>query len=148
MSAWIAPARIATLLRTELDADEYMVEFIAHVQGLAEVEVGPQEVPVSAGLASTFAEIVTRKYQATLDAETNPTGVSQESIGGYSWSRYSVVGMMLTDAEKKALRKAAGVSGMWVQPITRGDRLETAGLVDVTYPGGLPVEWFDPSELP
>jgi len=147
MAAWIAPARIATLLRAELDTDEYMAEFIDHVQGLAEVEVGEQDEP-SAGLKSVFAEIVARKYQATLDAETNPTGVSQESIGGYSWSRHSMVGLLLTDNEKKALRKAAGVSGMWVQPFTRGDRLETAGLVDVTYPGGQYVRWYTEEEAP
>lgn len=145
--AWIEPAAVELLLRTDLSEDPYIEGFIDHVQGLAEIEVGTQDEP-SAGLQAVFAEIVARKYQASLDAVTNPTGVSQESIGGYSWSRFTAVGMGLTDAEKKALRKAAGISGIWVQPITRGDQLETAGLVDVTYPDGQAVHWYSDTEAP
>jgi hypothetical protein len=117
--AWITPARVATLLRIELDNDEYIVELIAHLQALAEVHVGAQTEPISAGLAATFAEVAARKYQASLDSETNPTGTTQETIGSYSFTRTSMVGLLLTESEKKALRKAAGKTGLWVQPTTR-----------------------------
>lgn len=159
--AWITPSRVATILRIELDTDEYMAELIDHVQGLAEDIIGIQDLDtLDAGTAadqskarrirSTFAEIVARKYQASLDAEANPTGATQESLGGYSYTRSNLVGFGLTEDEEKRLRRAAGISGLWVQPTTRdgsGTGVEDDQLLDTDIVGSDPVLYFHADEL-
>jgi hypothetical protein len=52
----------------------------------------------------------------------NPEGFSAESDGDYSYQRTQVQpGLYLTDSEKAILRKACGRTGLWTQPLTRGD---------------------------
>lgn len=52
----------------------------------------------------------------------NPGGFSSESAGDYSYQRTGVEGgVYLTEAERQIIRRAAGRSGLWTQPITRGD---------------------------
>lgn len=107
------------------DTDE-IEALIAHVQGLATIEIGAQTEPVGVGLTAAMVQIVHRFYLASGD----DVNISQETLGNYSYTRAQISGLGLTNAEKKLLKKAAGQSGFWVQPITRsedGEGLETAG---------------------
>jgi hypothetical protein len=53
----------------------------------------------------------------------NPGGFSSESSGDYTYQRNNVQGsgVYLTDAEIRLLRKAIRRTGLWTQPVTRGD---------------------------
>jgi hypothetical protein len=52
----------------------------------------------------------------------NPDGFSSESAGDYSYQRTGVEpGVYLTEGEEKAIRRALGKTGLWTQPVTRGD---------------------------
>lgn len=54
----------------------------------------------------------------------NPEGFSSESAGDYSYQRNGATGeggLYLTEREVKLLRRAGGKSGLWTQPLTRGD---------------------------
>jgi hypothetical protein len=54
----------------------------------------------------------------------NPEGFSAESDGDYSYQRTQVQsgGVYLTDADKAIIRKACGRTGLWTQPLERGDQ--------------------------
>lgn len=116
--SWLEPADVADVYGVEIPR-----AFIDHVQALAEVCVGEQTEPISTKLAATFVDVVYRKWLAK---EQNPSGITQEQLGPYMYSMQGAPGLGLTDADCKRLKKAAGISGLWVQPLTRG-RLETAG---------------------
>lgn len=59
-------------------------------------------------------------------AVRNPEGYSAESAGDYSFQRTGVQpGIYLTDGEERAVRRALGKSGLWTQPVTRGDAYDT-----------------------
>jgi hypothetical protein len=54
----------------------------------------------------------------------NPEGFSSESAGDYSYQRNGATGeggLYLTDRELKLLRRAGGRTGLWTQPVTRGE---------------------------
>lgn len=54
----------------------------------------------------------------------NPEGFSSESAGDYSYQRNGATGeggLYLTERELKILLRAGGSSGVWTQPITRGE---------------------------
>lgn len=52
----------------------------------------------------------------------NPQGFSAESAGDYSYQRTNVEpGVYLTDSERQVIRRATGRTGLWTQPVTRGD---------------------------
>lgn len=59
-------------------------------------------------------------------AVRNPEGFSAETAADYSYQRNGGVGeggLFLTDREVADLRRAGGgLGGLWVQPITRGER--------------------------
>lgn len=119
---------IATTDVTDVYPDTDVTDgLIGHVQGLAEIEIGEQDEPVSTGLAAAMVQIVHRFALAASDDDN----ISQETLSSYSYTRTSLSGLGLTRAEKKLLRKAAGINGTWVQPIsvasTEGAGLETAG---------------------
>lgn len=55
-------------------------------------------------------------------AVRNPEGYSAESAGDYSFQRTGVQpGVYLTEAEERAIRRSRGRSGLWTQPVTRGE---------------------------
>lgn len=55
-------------------------------------------------------------------AVRNPQGFSAESAGDYSYQRTNVEpGVYLTDSERQIIRRATGRTGLWTQPVTRGD---------------------------
>lgn len=54
----------------------------------------------------------------------NPDGYSAETAGDYSYQRNGVGadgGLYLTEWELKVLHRKVGKTGLWTQPITRGD---------------------------
>jgi hypothetical protein len=51
----------------------------------------------------------------------NPQGFRSESAGDYSYQRPEAgLGLMLTEAELRIIRRAVGRTGLWTQPLTRG----------------------------
>jgi hypothetical protein len=129
------------VLRTDLSGDAFIDDLIVHVQGLAEVEIPAQTEPVSQALQSALTEIVARKWRAGKSAEINPAALQSETTGPHTFQdvQAGAAGLGLTNREIKAIKKAAGVTGLWIQPTKRGDYLETAPgyddeLVDLTDP--------------
>lgn len=114
---WVQPEDIAEVYGAEVSEG-----FIRHVQSLAESCVGEHET-VSNRLKAAFVDVVYRKHLATTH---NPEGATQETLGSWSYSVSNAPGLGLTDRDCKALKKAAGISGLWVQPLTRGP-VETSG---------------------
>ena len=54
----------------------------------------------------------------------NPDGLSSETAGDYSYQRNGVGpdgGLYLTPWEVQVLHRQAGMTGLWTQPVTRGD---------------------------
>ena len=129
--AWINPHTIEAIIQTDLVTDPYIDHLITHVQGLCELEIGEQTEPVSNKLAAVFSQIVARFWRAGKAASTSPQGYQSERVDDYQYEYPSqgamLAGFGLTNAETKRLKKAAGQTQLWVQPISRGDGLETAG---------------------
>jgi hypothetical protein len=123
--AWITPHQVGAVLHTDLSGDPWIDDLIEHVEGLCEVEIGEQDEPISRRLAAVVTQIAARMWRAAVAAEGNPEGISQETIGAYSYSQSTIAALGLTNAEKDSLRKAVGRTGLWVQPTTRGP-VETA----------------------
>jgi hypothetical protein len=52
----------------------------------------------------------------------NPGGFSAESAGDYSFQRNGAAdGVYLSDREEQIIRRAIGKTGLWTQPVERGD---------------------------
>lgn len=133
MAPWIEPEAVGTLLQRNLGGDTYIEKLIEHAQSLAEIEVGEQSDP-SSKLQAVLAQIVARMWQAGQSAQVNPAAHQSGTAGPFTFqdSNPGTAGLGLTNREKSLLKKAAGVGDLWVQPLTRGDRLETApGVYDV-----------------
>ena len=109
---WIDPSDVQAVYP---DSDP-SVALISHIQGLAEISIGEQGT-VSAGLKAVMVDMVRRFELAT----TTDTNLSQETIGGYSYSIRSQPGAGLTNHEKRRLRSAVGRGGFQIQPTTRGE---------------------------
>lgn len=70
--------------------------------------------------------VVTVTLWAALRAFSNPEGLTQEQLVSYSYSKANPsTDVYLTTKERRLVRRAAGVSGLWAQPTTRGDTLDT-----------------------
>lgn len=66
----------------------------------------------------------------------NPEGLSSESTGDYSYQRNGATGeggIYLTERELKILLRAGGNTGVWTQPITRGETYYTTEWVNDQY---------------
>ncbi len=80
------------------------------------------------GLPATVRAVV---LKAAERAMRNPDGFSAESGGDYSYQRTGVQdGVYLTEREEKLIRRAIGRTGLWTQPVTRGDEHLTTGFVE------------------
>lgn len=76
--------------------------------------------------------IVTICCSAARRSFVNPDGVTGENAGSYGFTQANASpDVYLTKAEQGAVRKAAGKSGMWSQPMTRGGP-DVTTWVDVT----------------
>lgn len=131
MAAWIDVDDVEVLLQTDLTDDEYIGATIDHAQTLAEMEVGDQDAP-SKALKSTLVQIVARMWQAGQNARVNPAAMAQDVAGPFSFQspQAGAAGLGLTNREKAQLKKAVGKGDLWVQPLTRGDTLETAPIAN------------------
>jgi hypothetical protein len=92
--------------------------------------------------------------QAALRAYQNPERLTQEGIGTGSVQSNVSADVYLTKAELRLVRRAAGNTGLWSKPTTRG-RVETAEWpwADIFLPTeiagegfleGEPIEWAGP----
>jgi hypothetical protein len=82
--------------------------------------------PVTGALLTVPGSVRWAVLRAAERAIRNPDGFSSESAGDYSYQRTGVQpGVYLTDGEERAIRGAIGKSGLWTQPITRGDEYYT-----------------------
>ena len=77
-------------------------------------------------------------------AMRNPGGFSAESSGDYSYQRTGVqIGVYLSDGEIATLRRAVKRTGLWTQPVTRGDTYADTVFVMDQYGGDLfPVDTY------
>lgn len=126
---WVDPMEVAVLVGLGRVNDPNIATIIVHVEGLCELVIGPQELPLSAGLRSVVSQISARLWRASQAAQASPEGFSQFTIGGASYSNQgtaAAAGLGLTDREKADLRSAVGKSGLWVLSTSRGP-VETAG---------------------
>lgn len=125
---WVDPMEVAVLVGMGRVNDPNIATIIVHVEGLCELEIGEQELPLSRALRSVVAEIAVRLWRASRAAAMNPEGVTQGNLGpaGFSQPSAESTGLGLTDREKDALRQAVGKSSLWVLSTTRGP-VETPG---------------------
>jgi hypothetical protein len=82
-------------------------------------------------------------------AVRNPDGFSAESDGDYSYQRTQVQsgGVYLTDAETRIIRRACGRTGLWTQPLERGEEyLRTVWMEDSFGFELFPVDVYRESE--
>lgn len=66
----------------------------------------------------------------------NPEGFSSESAGDYSYQRNGIGadgGLFLTQDEIKLIRKAAGKTGLWTQPLTKNEHLLTGTWLEDSF---------------
>lgn len=80
------------------------------------------------GLPSTVRSVV---IKAAERAMRNPDGYTAESVGDYNYQRPGVEdGVYLTEREEKLIRRALGRTGLWTQPVTRGEAYDNTGWVE------------------
>ncbi len=78
--------------------------------------------PITALLVAVPGSVRAVVLRAVERAVRNPQGFSAESAGDYSYQRTNVEpGVYLTDGERQIIRRAIGRTGLWTQPVTRGD---------------------------
>lgn len=123
---------LATVLDVELRLGRTLVDpELSRVVGLLEdasdlvcLEAGTEWVdpdtdallPVPGAIRGVVLRMVDRVAR-------NPEGFSAESDGDYSYQRTQVQsgGVYLTDAERAIIRRACRRTGLWTQPLERGD---------------------------
>jgi hypothetical protein len=92
------------------------------VSALVRDEAGTDWVDADGALVAVPASIRSVVLRSVERAIRNPDGFSAESDGDYSYQRTGVQdGAYLTDAERAIIRRAIGRTGLWTQPVTRGD---------------------------
>lgn len=78
--------------------------------------------PITSLLIAVPGSVRAVVLRAVERAVRNPQGFSAESAGDYSYQRTNVEpGVYLTDGERQIIRRAIGRTGLWTQPVTRGD---------------------------
>jgi len=91
---------------------------------LVREESGQTWVDPESGLLTTPRIVKVIVLRAAERRLRNPDGLSAETAGDYSYQRNGVGadgGMFLTPWEIGVLHRQAGRTGMWTQPLTRGD---------------------------
>jgi hypothetical protein len=117
-------------------ADTELVRAVAVIQdasALVREEVGytlwTDAVTGETNYALVPASVRAIVLRAAERAMRNPGGFSAESSGDYSYQRTGVqIGVYLSDGEIRALRRYTQRSGLWTQPVTRGE-----GYADVVF---------------
>lgn len=124
--AWITSSDVEVILRRSLAGDEWIDGLIWHAQFLAEIEIGEQDAPTNR-VKAVLAQIVARLWQDGESARVNPAGLAMEVAGPFTIQDASpgTAGLGLTNREKAAIKRAAGLTTIGTISTTRGD-LETA----------------------
>lgn len=126
--AWITPGDVEAVYPF---ADSITQDQCDHVQALCEGVVGFQEEPVPSKLKAVVVEIAVRFWRGVKGATLSPAGFQSERTDDYQYEYPTggpqLVGFGLTNADKKALRRAVGIPSVGVIHITRGP-LETSGV--------------------
>lgn len=90
---------------------------------LVRAEAGrPWADPDTGALQNVPAAIKAVVLRVAIRAIENPEGFTNESGGDYSYTRKGVEdGVYLTDREHRIIRRVLGRTGLWTQPVERGD---------------------------
>lgn len=118
--AWITVVDVTAVYpAATITADQ-----LAHLEGLAEGCIGPQSEPVSAALKAVMVDVAWRFWRGVQASATNPEGYQAERTPEYGYEHPAggpiLSGFGLTDKECRALKKAAGVSGLSTIRVSRG----------------------------
>ena len=120
---------------TELDRARAVLE---DASALVREEVG-YSVWIDADTGETSYALVPASVKAIVlraaeRAMRNPGGFSAESSGDYSYQRTGVqIGVYLSEGEIRTLRRAVKRTGLWTQPVTRGDTYADVVFVEDSY---------------
>jgi hypothetical protein len=115
---------IEARLGRELVGDELtrVIALLDDASALVRDEAGRDWIGPDGSLTVVPGSVRAVVLRATERAIRNPQGFSAESAGDYSYQRTGVQdGVYLTDAERAIIRRAIGRTGLWTQPVTRGD---------------------------
>lgn len=78
--------------------------------------------PITGALLDVPPAIRAVVARVAIRAIENPEGFTAESGGDYSYSRKGVEdGVYLADRELRIIRRVVGRTGLWTQPVERGD---------------------------
>lgn len=90
---------------------------------LVRMEAGQTWIdPLTGDIAAVPAPIRTIVLRVAERVMRNPQGFKSESAGDYSYQRTDGdSSLYLTDREIAMIRRALGRSGLWTQPVERGD---------------------------
>lgn len=93
------------------------------ISALVRAEAGVTWIdPVTGQLTDVPASVRAVVLRVAERVYRNPQGFRSESAGDYSYQRPEAgLGMYLTEAELRIIRRALGRTGLWTQPTTRGD---------------------------
>lgn len=114
----------ARLGRTFSGEEHTRVEaLLDDASALVRDEAGITWIDPGTGLLTTVPGSIRAVVLRSVErAVRNPQGFSAESAGDYSYQRTNVEpGVYLTDSERQIIRRATGRTGLWTQPVTRGD---------------------------
>ena len=118
--AWITPSDVSDVYP---DATVTTAQ-LAHIQGLAEGCIGAQTEPVSNAIKAVMVDVAWRFWRGVQASATNPEGYQAERTPEYGYEHPAggpiLSGFGLTDKECRALKKAAGVSGLSTIRVSRG----------------------------
>lgn len=105
-----------------VDETTRVTALLDDASALVRDEAGRTWLDVNGVLEAVPAAVRAVVLRAVERAVRNPQGFSAESAGDYSYQRTGVEqGVYLTEQERKILRRAIGRTGLWTQPVTRGD---------------------------
>lgn len=115
----------------DVDETQQALALLDDASALVRDEAGRTWLDDSGALTEVPASIRAVVLRAAERAVRNPDGFRSESAGDYSYQRAETEsGVFLTDAERRRIRQAIGRSGLWTQPVTRGDEWWATGWVD------------------
>jgi hypothetical protein len=100
-----------------------VVALLDDASSLVRDEAGKDWIdPDTGGLTTVPGSIRAVVLRVVERAIRNPQGFSAEAAGDYSYQRPGVeAGIYLDERDARTIRKALGRTGLWTQPVTRGD---------------------------
>ena len=128
-----AEARLGKVF--DLDEQERPLAVLADASALVRAEAGRTWVDDTGEVADVPDVVAAVVLRVAIRAIEHPEGFVSESGGDYTYTRRGVEdGVYLTDREERMIRRAVGRSGLWTQPVERGDiAVSNTGWVDDQY---------------